>query len=394
MPKVTQSDRNLFEQLCRAREQGVLSVMSNGVLKRNGYTNVIRTPNYVMAEGQVPVVLIAHADTVFTTPPKMFFYDQEQNVSWSPDGMGADDRAGIFAITKLIRAYGLRPHVIITTGEESGCIGASKLIGKYRDFPWEAKFLIQLDRRGEKDSVYYDCDNPEFEDFITPFGFVTDWGSLSDISVLAPAWGIAAVNLSVGYRDEHTHIERLHWDDLYATIDKVAEIIKYVDEHRDMPEYIYIEAPTYRYGKYSYAWRYPQEWDDEYEYDLYHHPSSEWKCWMCQKKVQPDEVVSLFVEGQRPEKKYVCCDCFAKISSNVDLCTKCGKAWLMKNPAKVKKEWVCPHCVEEALVNGYAVQHGGTQGAGSSSNNIQSGNPAPTSTASAGQMAGSKKEIH
>lgn len=45
---------------------------------------------------------------------------------WSPQGLGADDRAGIFAIIQIIKS-GLRPHIILTTDEEVGGVGADLL---------------------------------------------------------------------------------------------------------------------------------------------------------------------------------------------------------------------------------------------------------------------------
>jgi hypothetical protein len=67
--------------------------------------------------------------------------------------------------------------------------------------------MIELDRQGRDDAVFYDCDNPEFEEYITKFDFVSDWGTYSDISTIAPSWECAAVNLSIGYFDEHSYAE-------------------------------------------------------------------------------------------------------------------------------------------------------------------------------------------
>ena len=102
----------------------------------------------------------------------------------------------------------------------------------------DLKFLIELDRRGDNDSVYYECANDEFEQFINPFGFETAYGTLSDISALAPMWGIAAVNFSIGYRDEHSHEERLYVNSMFATIEKVKDILEYIYEFRGEVEYV------------------------------------------------------------------------------------------------------------------------------------------------------------
>ena len=168
-------------------------------LKSKGYKKIISTNMYIIAEGELPVCLIAHIDTVFSKPPVTFYFDKEQNVLWSPDGLGTDDRAGIYAIINLIEA-GYRPSLIFTDMEEKGGIGASSLIQKYPDciFP-DCRALIQLDRQGEKDCVFYDCDNDDFVSLIESYGFSEEWGTFTDISIIAPAWKIAAVNLSIGY---------------------------------------------------------------------------------------------------------------------------------------------------------------------------------------------------
>lgn len=165
---------------------------------------------YMFAEGDIPVCLIAHIDTVFdkyrsfTFRDPKWFFDTNENILWKPYGSGFDDRAGIYSIIKLINA-GFRPHIIFTIGEEEGGIGAKKLIEDYPNMPFEScNFLIQIDRRGSNDAVFYQCANEDFIDYITSFNFVVAKGTFTDISFIAPSWGTAAVNLSCGYYEEHT----------------------------------------------------------------------------------------------------------------------------------------------------------------------------------------------
>ena len=99
-------------------------------------------------------------DTVFKHPAREVFYDRQQNVIWSPDGLGADDRAGVFAIIQIIKK-GLRPHIIFTTDEESGAWGATALSKEQCPFE-DLRYVIELDRRGSNDCVFYDCENLEF----------------------------------------------------------------------------------------------------------------------------------------------------------------------------------------------------------------------------------------
>ena len=104
-------------------------------LKQWGYTNIISTREYIVAEGSIPICLVAHLDTVNENPPEEIFYDQEQRVMWSPDLLGADDRAGVYAIIRIL-SDGYRPHIIFTTDEEKGALGAQKLIEDFSECPF------------------------------------------------------------------------------------------------------------------------------------------------------------------------------------------------------------------------------------------------------------------
>ena len=109
------------------------------------------------------------------------------------------------------------------------------------------KCLVEVDRRGTNDAVYYDCYNPEFEDYIASKGFVTAWGTFSDIAAIAPALGIAAVNLSSGYHNAHTLHEYINRRQLENTIQKVLEIVS--------------DSAESNFPKFSYG--YSDESDDE-----------------------------------------------------------------------------------------------------------------------------------
>jgi putative aminopeptidase FrvX len=81
-------------------------------------------------------------------------------VIWSPDALGADDRAGVFAIIKILQS-GLRPHIIFTTDEETGGYGAKALTSNACPFQ-DVRYFIELDRQGALDCVFYNCDNKHF----------------------------------------------------------------------------------------------------------------------------------------------------------------------------------------------------------------------------------------
>lgn len=110
----------------------------------------------------------------------------------------------------------------------------------------DMKVIIEIDRKGKNDAVYYDCDNPEFEAYITSKGFKTEFGSFSDISYVAPELGTAAVNLSSGYYNAHTLHEYINREHLNATVKKVIEIVSDVVAP-EFPKYEYRENEMYGY---------------------------------------------------------------------------------------------------------------------------------------------------
>ena len=162
----------------------------------------------------------------------------------SPQGIGGDDRCGVYALNKIYNQAEIKPYLLFTCDEEIGGVGADQFIYEYElgVLPKELnelKLLVEIDRRGKKDAVYYNCDNAEFENYISSKGFETASGTFSDISIIAPALGIAAVNLSSGYYNAHTLHEYINVKHLEKTVSKVTEIISDAAQI-DFPQFKYI----------------------------------------------------------------------------------------------------------------------------------------------------------
>ena len=208
---------------------------------------------YILVPGDAPIMLIAHLDTVHKEAVKHICKTEDGRIIMSPEGIGGDDRCGVYALNTIYERAEVKPWLLFTCDEEVGGIGALDFTKDYNRelLPKELaglKMLVEIDRRGDNDAVYYDCDNVEFEDYITSKGFETDWGSFSDISTIAPVLGVAAVNLSSGYYNAHTQYEYIDSNHLDATIERVLEIVEDCT-HPDFPAYKYIKAKrTYSYG--------------------------------------------------------------------------------------------------------------------------------------------------
>lgn len=257
-------------------------------------------------------------DTVHTNQPVNIFFDEQEEVMWSPQGLGADDRAGVFSILEIIER-GYRPTVILTTDEEVGGIGAAAVAADFDKAPTDLNFLIELDRQGSNDAVYYDCDNPLFEEYITRFGFVTDIGSFSDICFICPTWGIAGVNLSIGYFNEHSLGEHLRVKDMMCTIDRVCAIL---DSVTDCDIFDFIPLKT------------AYKWDLSSFGNLTTPSETDEICWHCMEMYDQ----TMIVRTENGEETY-CIDCYDKV---MDFCELCGKEFKNYHKHEINQ---CPTCL-------------------------------------------------
>lgn len=163
---------------------------------------------------------------------------------WSPDGAGFDDRAGILVILELLK-LGYRPHLLFTNYEEVGGLGANKFIEDYPTFPVEdCKVFIEIDRQGEEEAVFYQCDCKKWQDFVSSFGFYQMQGTFSDISILMSAYNMCGVNVSAGYWYEHTQCEMLKMDSLEKTVKDLNHLLTRVKIWgADLLNFEYSEKP-------------------------------------------------------------------------------------------------------------------------------------------------------
>lgn len=321
MRVLNEKEYGLLERLVSLSQQELHKTLS--VYLKGKYKNVIVEKEYIVAVGDLPVALVAHMDTVFYNQPSEVYYDQRKGVLWSPDGLGADDRAGIFAIIQIIQS-GLRPSIILTTDEERGGLGAQKLAKKECPIPF-LKYMIQLDRRGACDCVFYDCMNGDFVKFIEAYGFIEAKGSFSDISFLMPAWKTCGVNLSVGYANEHSSSEVLHINVLFRTIEKVKQMV----QEEKIPKFEYYEAPNKL---------------TDYFAEINHNYTTEMdpgkKCTCCGAYFFEFELIPA-KSREKNKMVYYCPDCAV---DRVNWCECCGYAYEIKDPEDDID--ICPDCVE------------------------------------------------
>lgn len=217
---------------------------------------------YLFVSGDIPFAVTAHMDTVYRETVKDFYEKTGKDghhIISSPQGIGGDDRCGIYMIMKLLES-GYRPYIIFCEDEEIGCIGSSKFI-RHKELVEELRrcnYIIELDRKGSDDAVFYSCANPDFTEYITSkTKYIERYGSCSDISVIAPETGIAAVNLSCGYYNPHQTIEYVDYEEMMNTVGVVKDLL----DDKDCQQYKYMRK-TYAPVK-SYSWdSFPEEEED------------------------------------------------------------------------------------------------------------------------------------
>jgi hypothetical protein len=248
----------LLQKIFKMTQTELLSYLPK-YLKSNGYNKITSNKDFIFAKGEIPVLLVAHLDTVHKELPTEIYYDNDKKVMWSPQGLGADDRAGVYGILNLLKH---KPYILFTTDEEIGGLGAEQTIKRLRKNKLrDVNLIIELDRQGKNDCVFYDNDNYDFIKYIESFDFKENYGSFSDISILCPAWNISGVNLSIGYYNAHTKQEYLKLDELLDTLNKIEKIFDNLPNKR----YEYIEIDYKKYGK-MYSTSYYNKYNTEYDY--------------------------------------------------------------------------------------------------------------------------------
>ncbi len=219
--------KDLLTRFLCAREEEVLGFFA----KLPGSVRS-KTGQWVYLPGKRPdrLLLVAHADTVHD--------DKVLNeICWIGDAamrpeaagkagkggyyssawscLGADDRAGCAMWYNLFDG---QHSVLITTGEERDCVGARAAVRDIGEELAKHQFAIQVDRRGDRQCVFYDVSTEAFRKWMiaqcTAFDYDrVSWsdeqGSSTDIKAICPEIELCGVNLSAGYWNEHQSDEML-----------------------------------------------------------------------------------------------------------------------------------------------------------------------------------------
>ena len=258
-----------FIALCKKSEEE-LKWYLKARLKDFGY-EVVDEVGFLYAKGkgdEGEILVTAHMDTVHKEVCRKVYVNKKKGktIIKSPQGIGGDDRCGVYIILRLLE-NGHRPSVLFCEEEEKGGIGSGFFCEtKYIDEVAEMRFAIELDRANANDAVYYDDDNEEFKDAVyKATGYVEEWGSFSDISVVCPSAGISGVNLSCGYYKAHTVKEYVVFEEMENTIKATEKLLKVKEGFKYTPV-IWDTSYGTGYNYYGYSKTYKDGCEVEFMY--------------------------------------------------------------------------------------------------------------------------------
>lgn len=164
--------------------------------------------------GNVPVLLVAHIDTVLRDEP-VTIRQTGSILRAVKSPLGGDDRCGVYLSLQWLTKR-KRPYVLLTNYEESGAIGAQAFMRSAgMSILDRIRLVVGLDRKGYNDYVTYSYEIDErIEEYLNRIGLIKTYGSFSDTTIIGDFYPyVSAINISVGYFYPHTNNE---WIDLHA----------------------------------------------------------------------------------------------------------------------------------------------------------------------------------
>lgn len=259
----------------------------------DSYGNLLAEGTYGTGEGAT-VTLSSHMDSVKNYVEGRKIVNNNGILTATAGICGADDKAGLAIILATLRnvpsSFNGKIKIAFFVEEEIGCVGSSNAAkNETKEWLGQSDLAIVVDRRGNRDIVVGNfgqvfCSNAVGEffeeasamqemDWKCVEGGISDTGSFADLNV-------NGVNLSAGYRNEHTASEWVSLADMQDTVKLIVQSLAIVNHHvdkfGDVPtENKWIDF-TYSYGSYSYGSKWKKwSWEDEENYDgFYGHSSS------------------------------------------------------------------------------------------------------------------------
>ncbi len=186
---------------------------------------IIITPKNFDGKVKIPT-FSSHLDIVGCKPPTLDEIEIKDAIVSLKQGakasvLGGDDRCGVWIMLELMKTHKNAVFAFFYD-EEVGCVG-SRLHCNLPIFK-QVNAFIGLDRRGTYDCATYGTDSLALIDIATTFGYKEEWGSITDVAVLAEHWQIPCINLSVGFNSEHSQREWVDFSVTERTLETCKEL--------------------------------------------------------------------------------------------------------------------------------------------------------------------------
>lgn len=255
-----------FKNICRMTQMKLKDYLIERLCEY--YNEVYADDGFIYVKGiNSNVLLTAHMDTVHEPQGRICtdiyeYYDKKnkRHILSSPQGIGGDDRCGIYAIIKILETTEFRPYIIFCEDEEIGGVGSAKFCKTVLsdEVAKEVNFMIEIDRANANDAVFYEETNEDFQKYVMEVtGTKEAWGSFSDICNLSEETKVSSFNISSGYYNAHTTDEYVVMEELETCIDRVIKLIKANKEDDKKFEYVeYVYSSSSKYYDYSYGYGY------------------------------------------------------------------------------------------------------------------------------------------
>lgn len=204
-------------------------IMIRFAQKANGYDLFVGEDFLWMHKKENKIMLVSHADTIKRNDDFKLIVD-EYKITALNSVLGGDDRCGVAMCEACLEQGNI--DVLLTNYEESGCLGAKEFSLKFRKELKESNInaLIEIDRRGINQFVYYDEGNKDLIGIAELLGMKEERGSMSDVMFISEATGIAHLNISAGYYNEHTINEFIDTKGFLYQYYKLNELIKILNK--------------------------------------------------------------------------------------------------------------------------------------------------------------------
>lgn len=207
----------------------------------------------VFVRGTVPLVLVAHMDTVYPGEPEKIYEQGERlyTAKGGKIGIGGDDRCGcalLFEAAKLEFA----PSLLFCSDEET-CNGSS--VG-LNELDWsDYKAFIECDGPGY--GVFYagsDTSNKYLNDFLqNEIGLIKLATSYNDISEICEPGTPPGITLGAAYYNQHD--ESNEWISSFGMTVQL-EVLKLIIKNLDHLDWSVVPEPTKKKKAYNYGGTY------------------------------------------------------------------------------------------------------------------------------------------